>query len=64
MDIVMLGHSSSGKTTYMAALYYRMTNGLYDYKMRYDQWGNYWYKRYTQNNKNYTILEVKRKKKI
>ena len=53
MDIVMLGHSSSGKTTYMAALYYRMTNGLYDYKMRYDQWGNYWYKRYTQNNKNY-----------
>ena len=63
MDIVMLGHSSSGKTTYMAALYYRMTNGLYDYKMRYDQWGNYWYKRYTQNNKNYTILEAEKEEK-
>ena len=33
MDIVMLGHSGAGKTTYLAALYYRMTNGLYDYTM-------------------------------
>ena len=54
----MLGHSSAGKTTYMAALYYRMENGVYDYKMRYDVWTNYWYKHYTQNNMYYTIDEA------
>lgn len=57
MNIVMLGNSSAGKTTYMAALYYRMTNGLYDYKMRYDQWANYWYKHYILNNQLYTLTE-------
>lgn len=63
MNIVMLGHSSAGKTTYMAALYYRMSNGLYDYKMRYDYWTNYWYKHYTKNNGNYTIYESKQEEK-
>ena len=63
MDIVMLGHSSAGKTTYMAALYYRMANGVYDYKMRYDVWANYWYKRYTQNNMYYTIDEAIKEEK-
>lgn len=58
MDIVMLGPSSAGKTTYMAALYYRMENGVYDYKMRYDVWTNYWYKRYAQNNMYYTHDEA------
>lgn len=53
----MLGNSSAGKTTYMAALYYRMTNGIYGYKMRYDQWANYSYKHYTLNNQLYTIAE-------
>lgn len=53
----MLGHSSAGKTTYMAALYYRMSNGLYDYKMRYDSWANYFFKHYEKNNYNYTIDE-------
>lgn len=50
----MLGHSSAGKTTYMAALYYRMTNGVYDYKMRYDSWANYIFKHYTRHNSYYT----------
>lgn len=63
MNIVMLGHSSAGKTTYMAALYYRMSNGLYDYKMRYDYWANYFFKRYTKNNSHYTIDESKREEK-
>lgn len=59
----MLGHSSAGKTTYMAALYYRMSNGAYDYKMRYDHWTNYFYKRYTKHNINYTIGESEREGK-
>jgi len=59
----MLGHSSAGKTTYMAALYYRMVNGLYNYKMRYDRWANYWYKRYTKGNNNYTIEESEQEEK-
>jgi len=57
MNYVMLGHSSAGKTTYMAALYYRMANGIYDYKMTFDRWENYWYKRYTLDNKNYDYEE-------
>lgn len=60
MDIVMLGHSGAGKTTYVAALYYRMTNGLYDYTMEYDYWHNYWYKHYGKENYNYTTDEAKK----
>lgn len=56
----MLGHSSAGKTTYMAALYHLMGNGLYDYKMWYDKWVNYFYKRYTLNNMYYTINEAEK----
>lgn len=63
MNIVMLGHSSSGKTTFMAALYYRMSSGLYDYKMYYDKWANYGYKRYTQSNYNYTLEESEQEEK-
>ena len=63
MDIVMLGHSTSGKTTFMAALYYRMTNGLYNYKMKYDKWANYWYKRHTLNNYYYTLEEAEKEEK-
>lgn len=63
MNIVMLGHSSAGKTTYMAALYYRMSNGLYGYKMRYDNWANYWFKHYTKNNIYYTIDESEKEGK-
>ncbi len=48
MDIVMLGLSGAGKTTYVAALYYRMANGLYDYTMEYNYWNNYMYKRYVK----------------
>ena len=59
----MLGHSTSGKTTFMAALYYRMTNGLYNYKMKYDKWANYWYKRHTQNNCYYTLEEAEKEEK-
>lgn len=59
----MLGHSSAGKTTYMAALYYRMSNGLYDYKMHYDSWANYWFKRYIKKNINYTIDESEKEGK-
>lgn len=59
----MLGHSSAGKTTYMAALYYRMSNGLFDYKMRYDQWANYFFKKYTLNNNNYTFEESEKEEK-
>lgn len=59
----MLGHSSAGKTTYMAALYYRMTKGVYNYKMRYDEWNNYWYKHYTQGNRHYTREEAKKEGK-
>jgi len=63
MDIVMLGHSSAGKTTFMAALYFRMSNGVYEYKMRFNKWANYWYKRYTLNNNNYTIAESEQEEK-
>lgn len=59
----MLGHSSAGKTTYMAALYYRMVNGLYNYKMRYDRWANYWFKHYTRGNYNYTLEESEKEEK-
>lgn len=60
MDIVMLGHSGAGKTTYVAALYYRMANGLYDYTMEYGYWDNYMYKRYVKGNFNYTLGEAER----
>lgn len=63
MDIVMLGHSSAGKTTFMAALYYRMSNGVYEYTMRFNKWANYWYKRYTLNNSNYTLAESEQEEK-
>lgn len=63
MNIVMIGHSSAGKTTFMAALYYRMTNVLYDYKMRYDWWANYWYKRYTLGNHNFSLEEAQKEEK-
>lgn len=63
MDIVMLGHSTSGKTTFMAALYYRMTNGLYNYKMKYAKWANYWYKRYILKNNYYTLEEAEKEEK-
>ena len=53
----MLGHSSAGKTTYMAALYHIMSNGLYDYTLRYDRWTNYWYKHFIKNNMFYTVDE-------
>lgn len=59
----MLGHSSAGKTTYMAALYYRMVNGLYNYKMRYDRLANYWFKHYTKGNYNYTMEESEQEEK-
>lgn len=59
----MLGHSSAGKTTFMAALYFRMSNGLYDYKMRYDSFANYWFKRYTKNHSNYTLDESRQEEK-
>lgn len=38
MNIVMIGHSNAGKTTYMAALYKRMSQGIYDYTMRVSIW--------------------------
>ncbi len=60
MNIVMLGHPSAGKTTYLAALYYRMINGLYDYKMCYDNWGTYWYNHYIKDNIYYTFEEAKK----
>lgn len=58
MNIVMLGHSGAGKTTYMSALYHIMTNGIYDFKMLYDNWTNYYYKHYTCGNYNYTLDEA------
>lgn len=62
MDIVMLGLSGAGKTTYVAALYYRMANGLYDYTMEYNYWNNYMYKRYVKGNYNYTLDEAVRER--
>lgn len=56
----MLGLSSAGKTTFMAALYHRMVEGVYDYTMRYDVFSNYWYKRYTLNNNLYSLDEARK----
>lgn len=56
----MLGLSSAGKTTFMAALYHRMIEGVYDYTMRYDVFSNYWYKRYTLNNNLYSLDEARK----
>lgn len=56
----MLGLSSAGKTTFMAALYHRMVEGVYDYTMRYDRFSNYFYKKYTLNNNLYSLEEAKK----
>lgn len=56
----MLGLSSAGKTTFMAALYHRMVEGVYDYTMRYDTFSNYFYKKYTLNNNLYSLEEAKK----
>lgn len=58
MKFIMLGLSSAGKTTFMAALYHRMVEGVYDYTMRYDVFSNYWYKKFTLNNNLYSIDEA------
>lgn len=60
MKLIMLGLSSAGKTTFMAALYHRMIEGVYDYTMRYDVFSNYWYKRYTLNNNLYSLDEARK----
>lgn len=60
MKLIMLGLSSAGKTTFMAALYHRMVEGVYDYTMRYDVFSNYWYKRYTLNNNLYSLDEARK----
>ena len=54
----MLGHSAAGKTSFMAALYYRMLSGVNDYSMRYDHWENYYYKHYACHNYNYSIEDA------
>ena len=56
----MLGQSSAGKTTFMAALYHRMVEGVYDYSMRYDVFSNYWYKKYQLNNNLYSLDEARK----
>lgn len=63
MNFIMLGHSSAGKTTFMAALYYRMSKGVYSYSMRYDVFANYWYKKYTLNNCHFSFEEAKKEEK-
>lgn len=56
----MLGQSSAGKTTFMAALYHRMVEGIYNYSMRYDVFSNYWYKKYTLKNKLFSLDEARK----
>lgn len=63
MNFIMLGHSSAGKTTFMAALYYRMSQGIYSYSMRYDWFANYWYKKYTLNKCHFSFEEAKKEEK-
>lgn len=63
MEIVMIGHSNSGKTSYMAALYQCMKNGIYDYTMKYDDWDNYMHRHYYQNRKYYQWEDAKQEKR-
>ncbi len=62
MNYLMIGHSSAGKTTFMAALYYRMKESAYDYTMSFDVWANYFHKNYVQKNNNYDLNEAKKEK--
>lgn len=59
----MIGHTSAGKTTYMAALYHKMHKGLHNYKVRYDTWNNYLYQHYDLRNRNYTYEEAEKEGK-
>lgn len=62
MNIMMLGHSKAGKTTFMSALYHRMSNGVYNYKMRYDSWVNYLHKKNDLHIYNYTTEEARKER--